>query len=128
MRATEYRLTFSAFSRRNSNNFTAERRPGSSFIIDVSELLAVVVAHHKIGVYSSTDQGGGKRRAISRGRQLHSLGDDGRLVHTNIPSVPGQMETNDTALAATTNNRVWAGASAAGDANRLWARRETFRT
>jgi hypothetical protein len=95
-------------------------------IIGVS-VLAVVVAHHKTGVYSSTDQGGGKRRAISDGRQLRSLGDDGRLVHTNIPSVPGQMETNDTALAAT-NNRVWAGASAAGDANRPWARRETFRT
>jgi hypothetical protein len=32
-------------------------------------------------------------RAISRDRQLHSLGDDSWRVHTNTPSVPGQRET-----------------------------------
>jgi hypothetical protein len=58
------------------------------------------------GERSRIGQGGGKRRAISRGRQLHSLGDDSWLVHTNIPSVPDQKETNDTGLAATTHNRV----------------------
>jgi hypothetical protein len=45
-------------------------------------------------------------RAISRGHQLHSLGDNSWPVHTNIPSVPDQRETNDTGLAATTHNRA----------------------
>jgi len=66
-----------------------------------------VITHDKAGsLFVATDHGGGKRRAISRGRQLHSLGDDSWLVHTNIPGVPDQKETNDTGLAATTHNRV----------------------
>jgi hypothetical protein len=41
---------------------------------------------------------------IGLSRQLRSLGDDSWLVHTNIPSVPSQTETNDTGLAATSHN------------------------
>jgi len=44
--------------------------------------------------------------AIGLSCQHRSLGDDSWLARTNIPSVPGQRETNDTGLAATTRNRA----------------------
>jgi hypothetical protein len=38
---------------------------------------------------------------IDLSRQHRNSSDDGLLVHTNTPSVPNHMETNDTGLGAT---------------------------
>jgi hypothetical protein len=67
----------------------------------------VRVRHNALDLPANREKlGCGTTVGFDLSRQLRSLGDNSWLVCTNIPSVLGQRETNDTDLAATTHNRA----------------------
>jgi hypothetical protein len=61
----------------------------------------VQVRFHRVWLPQKLRQLGDIRCDPLRFIALRSLAGENRLLHTNTPNVPGQRETNDTGLAAT---------------------------